>query len=262
MKRYLLAGILCIDVLLNGNVYAIQPVDVIRKDPVSYFVKQGPAQCGPSSFYMIFHYYEDNEKAILFTDGMNGVPFSMRICDNDVKSNPVRANESIIRITEKSPVSRWMKGTDNSTGWEKMTAAIRNLHYINNKNSRERFYQFIDSYDNITGSSKADKEIRRSNFIQRIVPGYLDNNRPVIVHLKRSWPFSGHYIVIVGYDKKTTTVFYMDPSGESSDIIKKIQLDDFLNSGWYSGESTWWWGPARWSGRWIGFYREKSVKDK
>lgn len=231
---------------LNGSARSLQPVDIIVKNPDKYFVRQGAGQCGPASFYMVLKYYGDNLNFFPFYYDSNGSPV-------DLNSNAEKGGV----LMENSPVSLWVKGKDNSTDWTRIISSIKNLYYRNKYGINERYYSVVESNDSVTGLDEKHNGIRNYNFIKRIVPGFLEQNRPVIIHLKRRWPFPGHYIVVIGYDPLSGYVSYMDPSGDGDKKICNVPLNDFLNKPWYRGKSTAWWGGACWSGRWVGFYHAK-----
>jgi len=243
--------ILCVMIITavffsSGSARALQPIDIMAKNPDKYFVRQGSAQCGPASFYIVFRYYGDN---------MNSYPFYY-----DSKGSPVDLGNKTDKdgiINEDSPVSLWVKGNDLSTNWNRLVGSIKNLYYKNEHGISERYYNIVESNDSITSMNEKYAEIQSNNFLKRIVPGFLNQNRPVIIHLKRKWPFPGHYIVVIGFDPVSGYVSYMDPSGDGREKFHTVLLKDFLNTSWYKGKSTAWWGGAGWSGRWVGFYHTK-----
>ena len=255
MRNKLISGLMLVLVISGTYLYALQPVDAIRKKPGNFFVKQGAGQCGPASFYIVFRYYGDDRRAYMFSKGPDGELFSMSAdsLTRDEKTGSGDNHPVIIR--KESPVSRWMNGSDGSTGWRELTSAVNNLSYLTVNGSRARFYSVIESNDSGTEPVKKFFQSRNSEFYDRIVPRFLNRNRPVIVHLKRKWPFPGHYIVLVGYDPASATIFYMNPNDDGSNIISSVSADHFLNSYWYEANPELRWGRACWNGQWIGFYR-------
>lgn len=246
---------LLLSAVTGSYLYALQPVDLIRKNASSFYVKQGPGQCGPASFYIVFRYYGDDSKDFLFSKGANGSLF--RMGKNDLQGDAVSGggNDSPVVIKKNSTVSKWMNGSDNSTDWGELTAAVNNLFLVNNNNGRERFYSVIESEDRASVPDGGSLQARRKNFYDMIVARFLNRNRPVIVHLKRKWPYPGHYIVLIGFDPATATVYFMDPNDSTGDIVKKVSLDDFTGLYWYEANPELRWGRACWNGQWIGFYR-------
>jgi hypothetical protein len=93
---------------------------------------------------------------------------------------------------------------------------------------------------------------------------------PVIIHLKRRFAdlgVSGHYLVVIGYDRATGEVLYLDPNDSGfdpreegydpdaldwSEAVRRVSRDDFINSYWYQKP---WYPDARWDGKWLGFTR-------
>ncbi|NLV67182.1 MAG: hypothetical protein GXY14_05845 [Spirochaetes bacterium] len=251
MKNMHTAILMTAIILLQGVfIYAMQPFELIRKNPAGYYVKQGAGQCGPASFYIIFRYDGDDRRAYRFSKGKKGPLFSMQINDQAVGQGG-----NAVVIDRKSPVSKWMNGRSGSTGWNELTAAVKGLYYLNSSNVREKFYSSVESNDRATEPVVKNLEQRRSEFFERIVPAFLNRNRPVIVHLKRKWPYPGHYIVLAGYDPVSRTVYYIDPNGSSEEILRSVQVDDFTGTYWYESSRELRWGRACWNGQWIGFSR-------
>ena len=243
-----------------GYLFALQPVDKINKNASAFYVKQGPGQCGPASFYMVFRYHGDDRRDYWFSKGVKGDLFRMGIDYLPGGAVTGTGDSSLVTIKKNSPVSKWMNGNNRSTGWGELTGAINSLYYVGINRKREKFYSVIESCDRITEPGPNNLNIRKTNFYNRIVSGFLGRNRPVIVHLKRSWPFPGHYIVLIGYASATSTVYYMDPNNNTGGVVKKIPADDFIGSYWYEGDPRLHWGKACWNGRWIGFYRAEPGK--
>lgn len=257
MRNMAAAALMIFVLFISGAyLYAVQPVDVIRKNPSAFFVRQGAGQCGPASFYIVFRYHGDDRRAYMFSKGADGRLFSMGIDSLPRDENAGGINNRPVIIKKDSPVSQWMNGRDNSTGWGELTTAINNLYYVNDRNNRERFYSVIESNDRATEPGQKHLQARQREFFNRIVPLFLNSNRPVIVHLKRKWPYPGHYIVLVGYDPALAAVFYMNPNDADSDMVRSVPADRFLNSYWYEANPELRWGRACWNGQWIGFYRQ------
>jgi hypothetical protein len=235
--------------ILSGTAHAVQPVEAISKNPERYFAKQGPAQCGPTAFYLVLKFFGDNCKGYPYFYDREGSPLDLGKCGQDNDKNQTEI------VDENSPVSAWIKGNNASTAWSSLLAGIRGLYYKNEKGFFSRYYPVVDSYDSVTPISKTGSQIRKTNFTMRLVPEFLDKNRPVIIHLKRKWPFPGHYLVLIGYDSTAKKVYYMDPNGEMNSVVKSVDADEFVDTFWYAGNAPALWGKARWSGKWVGFYR-------
>jgi len=259
MKNIAILSFFIITIVWSG-LFAMQPVDKIKLNPAAFNVKQGAGQCGPASFYLIFRYYGDDKKNICFSKGINGPLFRMDISSLKSEKGNTNNDNSAVIIKRNSPVSKWMNGRSGSTDWGELTAAVNELYYLKKDGKKDRYYSVIESNDDVISPSQSNLQSRKVMFFDRIVLSYLDMNRPVIVHLKRKWPYSGHYIVLIGYDRNTSTIFYMDPNNKSGEIVRKVSSDSFLCSYWYEGDPELNWGNACWSGRWIGFYREETAK--
>ncbi len=254
-KRAALFTIITALCMLSGTARAVQPVQAISKNPEQYFAKQGPAQCGPTAFYLVLKFYGDTGKGHPYFYDREGSPIDLGRCGQGNDKNQAEI------VTENSPVSAWIKGNDASTAWSSLLAGIRGLYYKNEKGSFSRYYPVVDSYDSVTPISKKGSQIRKTNFTMRLVPEFLDKNRPVIIHLKRKWPFPGHYVVLIGYDSTVKKVYYMDPNGEINSVVKSVDADEFVDTFWYAGNAPALWGKARWSGKWVGFYRGETASE-
>ena len=243
---------LCFIVAAAVSASAMQPYEIIQKDPKAYYAKQAGPQCGPAAFYMLVKYYKDHLKRFYDTSGN---PVDLSLGSNHDKNN-TRALPD--RVTGESGVSQWIKGGARSTGWKRLLNGTRELYSKNKEGNLQRYYTCVDSHDSMTGRNKKGGETRMTNFKKRIKPLFLNENRPVIVHLKRRWPFPGHYIVLVGYDESKGVVYYMDPNLEEyDDLIQEVPFKTFIDDDyWYEGNAPAFWGNARWSGRWLGFYHK------
>lgn len=242
---------------VTGTVlYAVQPVNIISKNPSAYLVKQGPGQCGPASFYIVFRYYGHDTGNFRFSKGPDGAVFTMGTGELQPDKGSGTGEKKPVIIMKDSPVSGWMNGKDNSTDWSELAEAISNLYYVRSNNIREKFYPVIVSNNKATVPGSKTHKARKIIFNEMIVPMFLDHNRPVIVHLKRKWPYPGHYIVLIGYNSATGTVYYMNPNYDGGDIIKSVSAEDFTGSYWYQSDNEQSWGRAYWNGQWIGFYRD------
>ncbi|HPS59024.1 MAG TPA: C39 family peptidase [Spirochaetota bacterium] len=245
-----------ITVIYGVYLYAAQPVDIISKNPSLYQVKQGAGQCGPASFYIVFRYYGDDRREYMFSKGTDGAVFRMGIDYLPHDASVGNGKSSPVIIKKNSSVSKWMNGKNNSTGWGELTGAIKNLYYIKDNNLRERFYTVIEYDDRESVSGGKNLQDRKKIFYDKIVSRFLNRNRPVIIHLKRKWPYPGHYIVLIGYDPVSATVFYLNPNNDGGEVIKTISADEFIGSYWYEANPELRWGKACWNGQWIGFYRD------
>ena len=245
-----------VTVMCVANLYAAQPVDVISKNPSLYHVKQGAGQCGPASFYIVFRYHGDDLREYRFSKGADGDVFRMGINDLQRDDEPGSSKSLPVIIKKNSPVSKWMNGKNNSTGWKELAGSIKNLFYVKDNNQRKRFYSVIEYNDRESVPGAKNLRDRKKIFYDKIVPLFLNRNRPVIVHLKRKWPYPGHYIVLIGFDPGSSALFYMDPSDYSGAIVKKVPIDEFIGSYWYEANPELRWGRACWNGQWIGFYRD------
>jgi hypothetical protein len=236
--------------LAPDAVRAAQPLDAITRTPMKYYVQQGPAQCGPAAFYIVFKYYGDHLKPDPFYYDSKGRPLALGRCN---RRNT--AEGAIDTVTEDCGVSALVKGGRASTPWSSLVAAARDIHYRDEDGSLAPYYGAFGSHDAVTPPGNKGARARMEYLMDRIVPMFLDRDGPVIVHLARRWPFPGHYIVLVGYDPARQAVYYMDPNSGADRIVQSVSRDAFVKEYWYGGSAPALWGKARWSGKWLGFRR-------
>lgn len=251
----IISAVLLISIFYYGEKYAIA-LQPYQNNFEKYYVRQGPGQCGPAALYIIFKYYGDHErKDITYYKGPDvNMQNSERRMLNIKLQIP---SSSRRRLTRDSGIAAWINGSERSTDWAEMVGAVENLYYSRDGHNFIKYYSVIKT-GGYTDSGKSGVKERYRRFMDIIYPRFLSKSRPVVIHLKRMWPFPGHYLVIAGFDRDGGQVKYTDPNTEYGDnIIKKIDLDDFIKEKWYQSPSYPWWYPAaRWDGRWLGFYRE------
>ena len=203
----------------------------------SFFVEQGSGQCGPTSFYMIFKFYGDNTDPGIFRE--------LPDCDAEID-----LRENLTIVTKDSAVSKWLGVTDSGITITKLKTKISGLTI-----DRLRSFYYVsgntdDNYDN--------------KFLQLslIYNSFLRYGIPVIIHLRRpNWGniqiFSGHFMVLAGYNNKNGTIYYIDPNKNNDDpVVQTVSVSDFLNTNWYHSPDYSSVNPvpdAYWDGTWIGF---------
>ncbi len=193
-------------------------------------VPQGSAQCGPASFYMIFNHFNDHG---LYT----GKDCSTAI-DQSAKLATVTKDTAIVKYINN--------GSTAGTTWEQLKDAADGLY----KNCAARYTSELNN--RFTDYHVAADEAEREKRFAYIVRNYLKNNRPVIIHLKRLYLFSGHYVVLIGYDESENRVYYADPN---KGRICSAAYDDFIREKFYvSPDNSAAYYRARWDGEWMGFY--------
>ncbi|HOW83744.1 MAG TPA: C39 family peptidase [Spirochaetota bacterium] len=204
----------------------------------TFFVKQGSGQCGPTSFYMIFRYYGDNAYAGNFGE-MPDCPVALDL------------QEELDTVTQDSGVSAWLGVTDSGINVEDLHNKISNL----GNSDCSAYYSVDGNTDNSLNANNAE--------MSHIVEDFIDRERPVIIHLERANPlYSGHYIVLVGFDPAGERVYYVDPNKNDEDpVVQSVSISAFLGSAWYRSpdyDPVWYPIPdAYWDGTWVGFYRSR-----
>lgn len=193
-----------------------------------FFVRQGPGQCGPTSFYMIFRYYGDNA----FTGEFTELPDCAAVF-------PLQ--EELAEVTSGSGVSRWLGVTGTGISSGELMDKISRL-------SADRNYPYYIT----TGDTSTTTLLRETRFFF-IYNNFIKNDLPVIIHLSRP-ALSGHFMVLVGFDPHDKTVYYVDPNrDEDSPVVQGVGLSDFLNSQWYESPENTLTPYGYWDGTWIGF---------
>lgn len=212
--------------LLPTLALGLQPYQDPSFDPIP----QGPAQCGPTSLYMVFNFYRDHG---LFTDKKN--------------QQQIDLSEKPSRVTSKTTFCKWVnRGKDKGTSWSQMKYAIKDLLKNN-----QRYYavEINDRTTSYRGKKALRERLERFGYI---VENYLNQNRPVIIHMRRSSYLPGHYLVVIGFDQENQMVYYADPN---KGHIDGIGYQDFIAEKWYiSPTNTAKWYNAYWDGEWLGFF--------
>jgi hypothetical protein len=253
MKNSSLISLIIIVLLSWSKSYALQPFE---NDFEKHYVRQGYGQCGPASFYMIFKYYgDDKHNAGFFFTGEAGEGGNMIYKELNL-SQSIPGKE-FRRLTNDTDVAKWINGGRDRTEWNELTGQVKNLYFKNTGSIYEIYYNIISEVGYTENNKKGEIE-RTNRFLHHIFRKFLINNHPVIVHLKRIWPLSGHYLIIAGFDEAKQMVKFVDPNSEYGGIlVQEIPLAEFIADKWYRSPSYPWWYPkAGWDGKWLGFYRE------
>ncbi|MGE5422806.1 MAG: C39 family peptidase [Ignavibacteriales bacterium] len=190
-------------------------------------VKQGSSQCGPASFYMIFNHYHDQG---IYTKA-NG-------------TTTVDLSAVLTQVTSSTAICKYINnGSTSGTTWTQLANAANGLYKNGLKYYNCELNDVFTEYNDTAGET--ERQIR----FNRIYTQYLLNNRPVMIHIRRIWPYSGHYVVVTGYNPQTQTVYYADPYDATN---KNVSYDSFIKNKWYVSSAS----PAngRWDGEWMGFY--------
>lgn len=233
---------------------AIQPYEAMKKAPGSFYIQQGPAMCGPTAFFLIFNYYKDNQipSPYFFDKNGNIVDLFQPIPKLKGKMNKNIDQE---RLTQETKISKWINPEGNATRWSRLKEGAKNLYHKDTHGNLKNYYTIVRSNDAAISGTHEGIKTRKKILETEILP-FLDKNHPVIVHLKRKGLFSGHYIVLVGYDQIKGSVFFIDPNKKNSDpVIQHVDQNRFVGKSWYKGSAPRYWGKAEWDGKWLGFCR-------
>lgn len=100
----------------------------------------------------------------------------------------------------------------------------------------------------VSGRSWNSVRQRRSRLTA--IDEYLDQGRPVVIHLDRPWRVAGHYITLIGYeDLPDGRVYHYADTSDAGAGIKTTPASDLSATHyWYRGSSGL---PARWNGRYL-----------
>jgi hypothetical protein len=210
----------------------------------SFLVRQGPGQCGPASFYMIFRHYGDH--------AYDGSFRELPSCGADI---PLQVE--LDRVNQGSAVSAWMGVSDSGIAPAALYGKISRL-------ADQGCAPFYSVDGETTATDPAGVHDNRSRF-DSIAWRFLLRKRPVIIHIERpaymGIPVSGHYMVLVDYHDITRRVYFVDPNTNTgAPAVQSVPLDDFLGSYWYRSPDYSDLYPVpdgRWDGVWIGFYRSE-----
>ena len=232
MKR-LFFTLLLFSVMTSG-VVAQQPHDYLKNDPGKMYIPRGTSYHGPTCWAMIFKYYQHNN----IPDG--------RLCSDENCSHVLSFNSE---LSSDCPTSR----EDTLIDWIhekksiiKAAAAI----YYNNGYEIARLYSVYTTWKGTT--VKREKEYR----LEKIYKRFLQNNIPVIASVPCIW--AGRYIVLVGWDKETDVIYYLDPSRKNK--IYSVLSYDFLYKNFYKFK-IWWLPSTGWNGWAATFYPKIEIEN-
>jgi hypothetical protein len=233
-KRGTINFIVCGLVMLFGvtlwayDASAMQPY----QDPRFEEVAQSSAQCGPTSFYMIFNFLGANQA----------------FKEVNLSEHPEDMASYGYKVTNGSAICKWInKGSTSGTSWTQLKSAADKLHALSS--TAAYFKTELNNKSTGTTTSGDTERLNRLNYIKT---SYLDKGRAVMIHLERSYYLAGHYIVITGYDPVAGKVYYADPNGGSAGEVSQAS---FIHDKWYvspSNSASYY--RARWDGEWLGFY--------
>ena len=222
-----------------------------------FFVKQGNSLCGPTSFYMIFKYYND-------TSCEEYLSTSSECTENSLLSG---ISEIFTTVFSTSWVGNWLDSASDGIGCSVFLEKINNLHQCIGTTAFP-FYAVLEGNCEVTEEAPDDYNaganvIRRERF-DYIVEYFLKYEFPVIIHLRRIYDdypylmYPGHYVVVMGFDTATREVYIMNPYQDLDDNgVMTVPYDSFIMERWY--QSTGYmealgYPDARWDGQWIGFH--------
>lgn len=242
-----------------SNEIAVQSSQPYENNVADAWARQDSANCGPTSLYMIFKYYNDHKKENIFYD--DGTALS--------GSKDIRIDVTYLSAT--SNINLWLGYVTYFFGYRVATIGAGGISksVIVDKLSTLK-YDGEYYYDVIYNSDATSTESTKINRLNSIYNEFLSDGCPVMIHLARDG--SGHYIVMVGLDKKNTAttaddeVIFMDPNIDKyehenvpitnnipNNPLLTVSYSDFINEEWYdngNGDLAWW------DGVWFGFGSE------
>jgi len=212
-----------------------------------FFVRQGPGQCGSTAFYIIFKHYGYHK--------YGGTFFDANYCSNIDHSWDL--HEDLTLLTAFSKTSKWLSVESLGITCDRLYKKIEDLS-IHVNNECQPFFVVDGNCENLNDSEKEEE-------FKYILNNFLKKNRPVILHIERPIPlydpglfqlFPGHFIVLIGYEKESKKVYYVDPNKLISEkYVLSVDYDDFIHNKWYGHSVLYPYGL--WDGGWIGFYSKK-----
>ncbi len=245
-RRYFL--LVCF-VLLCGcdkslEVSGPQPYETIMQDPQAYFVHQDAGLCGATSLYMMFKFLGDHREGF--------APANVDLVED-------LPNADYSELTEDSKMWQHVDGTN----WSALKDAMTSLQDADGN----PFYEVFESQDDPSDYNSVGDEERFKILQQSMLP-FLCKDAPALIHLKRQWPYSGHYLVVVGYDPAAKEIVYLDPNDPDFDpnekdlsgadwsrVLRRVGVEAFIQEKWYVGDHLY---DARWDGKWLGFRHKDS----
>ncbi|MBF0224090.1 MAG: C39 family peptidase [Desulfobacterales bacterium] len=249
----IIASILLLGCSSDEKATAIQPYEVINKDPTAFFVPQYVATCGATSFYMIFKYYSDHlyQDGYFYKKNCNSI---VPLCENIPE--PGGITPETCKITKSSKIWKWITTTDVELLWSDLVHGAEDLYY-KNQGVCDRYYNIVEYNSEEIGYDKNNPEAqvntKKRELLNYFTENFLKKNKPILIHIKRV-VVAGHYVVIIGYDKKNKKVYYVNPNKEDDDpVIQEVNDEEFIMQKWYITDNE---VDGRWDGKWLGFYHE------
>ena len=232
------------------TVAAQQPYRFLEETPERMYIRQGSVLCGSTCWAMIFKYYKHNEipNGNLFSDEecQFGLNFYGYLWPNCCIVNEC-PDDFVCRTKETDPIIEWVHQGSRLVSDGMMINAAENIYLESTPKNLNLYLTYFAGYST---KNKTEKKRRMDFFFNE----FLENNIPVIIHLQRfyrNWIWGGHYVVLVGWDKSSGKVYYMNPSKKNK--LYSTSYYKFINKKFYKSGS--WWSPsARWDGRGVTFY--------
>lgn len=197
--------------------------------------------CGPTSLYHVISYYGDYGSYYYRVKSLFRSYWGPGTIDL-----PVITMANLMFIGETA-FGVFIQPSQNGSGWS-LLDNVADLYY--SKDLNDRVYNVYVCYK-YTKPEEIDARRKRLDYI---LENALLNDTPVIVHLVSGIPGMGHYITVVGYDKKKSIVYYVDSLQSDKGIIE-VDAEDFLGKKFYRRGMLY---NARWDGEWMAFWHTEN----
>jgi hypothetical protein len=217
-----------------------------RTQPFEYTSKwtrvapiNGSGYCGPASLYHIISYYQDFGRFYVQS------PPEKKSNDGEVDIRPMDPEMPV--FIDDTAFGKYIQPNGMGSSW-KLLKKVTKLRRAANSGS------LYDAYVCQSGTRLKDIGKRRMR-LEYIRENLLNRNMPVVIHLQSSIPFCGHYVTLVGFDSRRSTVYYAD-SLRSRSGVQSVSLEEFLGSWFYvSGK----YYKARWDGEWMAIWHAEDA---
>jgi hypothetical protein len=203
----------------------------------------GGGYCGPAALYHIMHYYGDTGASYYYKE----YTLLGRVWADGLLT-VAEINRRHPMYVDDTDFAAYIEPLEIGTGW----TDLDNVRYL--YRSKKESANMYDTYVCSNSTDEVDISARR-NRLNYIRSNVLNYGTPVIIHLESSYVASGHYVVLVGYDSGSGTVYYVDSLNNTQGLIA-VDVDTFLGDWFYDGGSLY---SARWDGTWMAFWPSEYV---
>ncbi len=233
MRRHLACCLVGATLLyaVGGGAVGAQPLDGGYK-----VIKQPPGECAATSTWlMLAHYYGAD----------NGARWP-HVCIDGKKQNG--CSDGLRRSSE---LSHWIEAVKGDRLQPSLRLLDQRLQAMRDPQSGKPLFETDGDFRAAERNRSGRRErVKRLSHLRQL----LDQDRPVVLHMGRPFPYAGHYLTLVGYteEKGKRRYAYVDTSHPDKGI-SWVDERELIEKRWYRPEKGW--IPAAvWNGRYLSFW--------